>query len=143
MRLRVSTVLVGHVRPDFMRANEEIGKLFSAAAPRAIHDTIIVDNSRPRIDFERVDGQTVVVGGDNSMREFTAWDRGLAYLERERRNPDLIHLATSAYDALYTDYLPKFGERVLDAVWRAGAALPAGQRAARRLQRSRRFGQAS
>jgi len=123
MRLRIATVLVGHERPVYLEKARKIGALLDATAPDAVREMVIVDNSRPRIEFERVDDRTVIIGGDNSMREFTAWDRGLAHLERTRSNPDFVHFATSAFDALYANYLERFDTRMLEAARAARAVV--------------------
>lgn len=123
MRTRISTLLVGHERPVYSEAQRRIDGLLSASVPDAVRNTVIIDNARPRIDFERVGPGVVVIGGDNSMREFSAWDRGLAEIERRRTNPDFVHFATSAFDALYTDYLDRFDAGLLEAAWRAGAVV--------------------
>lgn len=119
MRLRIATVLVGHERASFLEAKAKIDAFFEAKLPTAIRTTVVVDNSRPRCELERLDAHSVIVGGDNSIREFSAWDRGLAYLDRTRQNPDLIHFATSAFDSLYTDYLDRFSSKLLAAAFQA------------------------
>lgn len=123
MRLRIATVLVGHERQVYLEKARKIDALLSATVPNAVREMVIVDNARPRIEFERVDESTVIVGGDNSLREFSAWDRGLAQLERTRSNPDLVHFATSAYDALYSSYLECFDARLLAASLAARAVV--------------------
>ena len=95
MRLRIATVLVGHERPVYLEKARKIDALLAESVPSAVRETVIVDNARPRIDHERLDASTVVVGGDNSFREFSAWDQALAELERTRSNPDFVHFATS------------------------------------------------
>ena len=123
MRLRVATLLVGHERPVYLEKARKIRVRLEESAPDSICEMVIIDNARPRIEFERIDASTVVVGGDNSFREFSAWDRGLAQLARTSSNPDLIHFATSAYDALYSSYLDRFDSRVLDATRRSKVAV--------------------
>jgi len=106
---------VGHERSVYLDALAKIDALFAARVPNAIRTTVVVDNSLPRSEFERLSPTSVIVGGDNSLREFSAWDRGLAYLDRTRENPDLVHFATSAFDSLYTGYLDRFSEEMLVA----------------------------
>jgi hypothetical protein len=123
VRVRVATILVGHERPVYLEALAKIDVFFEEKLPNSIRSTIIVDNSRPRCEFERIAPHSVIIGGDNSLREFSAWDRGLAYLDRTRQNPDLVHFATSAFDSLYTGYLDRFGAQLLDAARGARAVV--------------------
>lgn len=113
MRLRIATILVGHERPAYLEAFRRIDERLAKLCPDAVRATVIVDNARARVEHERLSDELVVVGGDNSHREFSAWDLGLAELERRRENPDLVHFATSAFDALYADYLDLFSEAML------------------------------
>lgn len=121
MRMRISTVLVGHERPAYLEALEKIEAFFADKMPDAIHRSVVVDNDRPRHEFERLGEGRMLIGGDNSLREFSAWDRGIAYLDRMRENPHFVHLATSAFDSLYTQYLDRFGSTLLEAAYRARA----------------------
>ncbi len=123
MRIRLDTLLVGHEAHELMIARGKVDDLLTGLDFSGVRKTVIVNNSRPRVSFERLDDGCVIVGGDNSLREFTAWDQGLAYVERTRSNPDLVHFATSAFNALYTGYLSLFDSSVLEAAWRAGAAV--------------------
>ena len=113
MRLRIATVLVGHERDSYVDAAEKVDLLMKSTCPDAIRTTVIVDNAQPRIALEQLAEDLVIIGGDNTYREFSAWDRGLAHLDRTRENPDLIHFVTSAFDALYSGYLEFFSEDVL------------------------------
>jgi len=123
VRARIATILVGHERPVYLEALAKIDVFFEEKLPNVIRSTIIVDNSRPRCDLERIAPHSAIVGGDNSLREFSAWDRGLAHLDRTRENPDLVHFATSAFDSLYTGYLDCFGAELLDAARGARAVV--------------------
>lgn len=123
MRTRIATILVGHERPTILEALAKIDAFFEEKLPRAVRTTIVVDNGRPRVDHERLGDDRVLVGGDNSLREFSAWDRGIATLDRMRETPDFVHFATSAFDALYVGYLDAFAERMLDSARDARAVL--------------------
>jgi hypothetical protein len=51
------------------------------AWPSAVRRTVIVDNVRPPTYDVRINDATVRIGGDNSLREFSAWERGIAWLD--------------------------------------------------------------
>jgi len=123
MRLRVGTVLVGHERESTLNALAKIDRIFETQAPDVVRSTVIVDNSLPRTEMSLLRPDVIWIGGDNSFREFTAWDRGLAQLDRMRERVDLVHLATSAFDSLYTGYLARFDTPLLKAASAAQAAV--------------------
>jgi hypothetical protein len=75
----------------------------------------VVDNALGP-DFVEAIGDRAVVGGDNSAREFSAFDRGLEYLGGQIWDFDFVHLATSAFNTLYTAYLDRFDTDLLRAV---------------------------
>lgn len=123
MRLRIATLLVGHQPDVYMDALEKIDRFFEIQLANTIRTTIVIDNSLPRTSQSILPGGAMLIGGDNSFREFSAWDRGLAQLDRMRESPDLVHLVTSAFDSLYTGYLARFDERLLKAASANDAAV--------------------
>jgi glycosyltransferase involved in cell wall biosynthesis len=46
--------------------------------------TVVVDNALARTTDSAIDDVTDRIGGDNTLREFSGWDRGLAWLEERR-----------------------------------------------------------
>jgi hypothetical protein len=74
-----------------------------------------VDNSLPSAFVEHA-GQRTVIGGDNSVFEFSGFDKALAFAGSAIHYYDLIHFATSAFDTLYVAYLERFTPVVLGAL---------------------------
>jgi hypothetical protein len=71
---------------------------------RAEITTIVIDNAlppdAPPVDF----GSHWLLPGDNSCSEFSAWDCGLAFARAEGLRSDVVHLVTSTFQSLYSDY---------------------------------------
>ncbi len=104
--------------------NARSPRLFGRQMPAVDRDVLVVDNARPRHAVEeRADG-TTVIGGDNSAREFSAFDRAIEFVGSRIWSYDLVHFATSAFNRLYVAYLERFDTRLLEAL--AGRAVCVG-----------------
>jgi hypothetical protein len=99
----------------YATAEEELGELFRSQLPEVERDTIVVDTALPVGVASREPGRAII-GGDNSAREFSALDSGLAYVGRDIWNYDLVNLTTAAFRQLYVDYLERFRPEVLAAI---------------------------
>jgi hypothetical protein len=117
--MRVVTILVRTGTCEYGDAEAEIAAVFRDRLPDVRRHTVIVDNALPPEAIESAPAR-VVIGGDNSAREFSAFDRGIAHLGGAIWDFDFVHLATSAFNTLYTAYVHRFGEDLL----RAMRALP-------------------
>ena len=112
--MRILTVLARYGLDQYSQAEEAIQGLFDRHLSGAERDVIIVDNALPGDVVERKPGRTLL-GGNNTVREFTAFDRAIAWAGPSLRSYDLVHFATSAFNTLYTSYLDRFTPAVLSA----------------------------
>jgi hypothetical protein len=113
---RVLTILARFGTEQYPHAEREIAELFGRQMPAVDRDVLVVDNARPRHAVEeRADG-TIVIGGDNSAREFSAFDCAMDFVGSKIWSYDLVHFATSAFNRLYVAYLERFGTRLLEAL---------------------------
>src|SRR5262249_6712217 len=83
---------------------------------------IVVDNALPS-GFVEQRSNGVLLGGDNSAREFSAFDRALDFIASEIWTYDLVHFATSAFNTLYVAYLDRFDADVLATMTRRAVCL--------------------
>jgi hypothetical protein len=113
---RVLTVLARYGTEQYPHAEREIAEIFGRQMPSIFRDVLIVDNARPRHSIEEREDGTIVIGGDNSAREFSAFDRAIEFVGSRIWSYDLVHFATSAFNRLYVAYLERFGTRLLDAL---------------------------
>src|SRR5215471_10235159 len=61
------------------------------------YSLLVVDNSRPESFAHRLDNRITHIGGDNSSWEFSAFDRGLAYLDGLGTRAKVYGLVTDAF----------------------------------------------
>ena len=113
--LRVLTILARFGSDQYADAEDEIAGLFGRQMPAIERHVIVVDNALPRdVVDERNDG-SVLIGGDNSSREFSAFDRALEFVGEDIWSYDFVHFATSAFNTLYVAYLDRFAPSLLAA----------------------------
>ncbi len=113
--MRVLTILVRHGTETYSGAEEQLEALVSRLLPGVTRELLVVDNALPRTTVEQSGGRTLL-GGDNRVWEFSAFDRAVEWLGPTLAAYDYIHFATSAFNELYTGYL----ERCTLGVLRAG-----------------------
>lgn len=114
-QLRVLTILARFGRDQYPHADEEIAEIFRRQMPEVDRSVVIVDNALPR-DVVEARGGAVLLGGDNSSREFSAFDRALDFIGSDVWSYDFVHFATSAFNTLHVAYLDRFDTRLLQAL---------------------------
>ena len=110
--MRLLTILARFGTERYPHAEQEIAEIFQRRMPGIDRSVVIVDNALPN-GFEERHSQCVVIGGDNSAREFSAFDRAVQFIGSEIWRYDLVHVVTSAFNTLYVDYLERFDPEVL------------------------------
>jgi hypothetical protein len=113
--VRVLSIFVRTGTTKYASAEQELCDLFRTQLPDVEHDRIVVDTDLPPCEMERSPGR-VVIGGDNSAREFSAFDSGVAFAGESIWDYDLVNLTTAAFRQMYWDYLERFRPEVLAAV---------------------------
>jgi hypothetical protein len=113
--LRVLTILARFGSDQYTDAEDDIAELFARQMPMVERQVVIVDNALPRDVVGRRDDGSVLIGGDNSTREFSAFDRALEFVGAEIWQYDFVHFATSAFKILYVAYLERFVPSLLAA----------------------------
>jgi hypothetical protein len=106
--------LAAHGRAHVAGARERLDALLGRVCPGARARVVVVDNALGgELEIE-LDRDVTCVSGDNRAREFSAWDRGLAWLERAYA-PAPDALVVIANDTLHRHY----GAAWLDGFTRA------------------------
>jgi hypothetical protein len=112
---RVLSIVARFGTAAYPHAERDVDELFERQMPTIDRTSIVVDNSVPRAFVqERRNG--ALLGGDNSAREFSAFDRALDFVGSDIWSYDLVHFATSAFKTLYTAYLDRFSGEVIAAI---------------------------
>jgi hypothetical protein len=120
--MRVLTILARYGTAKYTDALQDLRTLFARQMPELDHDVLVVDNALPPSQAERT-GKIEIIGGDNTVWEFSGWDRGVAYIGARLDEYDYIHLATSAFRQLYVAYLDRFDADMLGLVRGRAVAL--------------------
>jgi hypothetical protein len=107
-----------HGTEKYAAALPRLDEIFRRRMPGTARRTVVIDNALPQGRVEPGPDGVTVVGGDNSAWEFSAWDEGIRFAGAELDGYDLVHLATSAFDTLYTGYLKRFDDALLAEVAR-------------------------
>jgi hypothetical protein len=121
--MRIATLFSRYGVDSFPGAEKDLREIFVNQLPGIRHDLYIIDNALPGETFVVLDENTVLMGGDNRFREFSAWDSAWQKIKNKAVTYQLIHLATSAFNTLYTAYLKLFDYRLLKMTSRYGLVL--------------------
>lgn len=114
--MRILTLLLRYGSTKYPAAEVEIDRIFSAQEPRVERSTVLVDSALPVDYVQRLGANRTLIGADNTFSEWSAADAGIAFLGNEIWSYDLVHLATAAFNTLYTRYLERIETRLLEAV---------------------------
>lgn len=113
--MRLLTILVRFGTEQYADAEQVIDGIFRRQMPGVDRTVVVVDNAVPDATVpER--GARTLLSGDNSAREFSAFDRAVQVIGGEIFDFDLVHFATSAFNSLYVAYLERFDTRVLASI---------------------------
>lgn len=120
--MRILTLLARH-GTDKYKGVEDVDLFFERQLPLVQRELVIIDNALSE-GYEDTAGQNrILIGGSNAQREFSSWESGLAYMAPRLGDFDLVHLATEAFNTLYTRYLDRISSDMLGMILRRGAAL--------------------
>jgi glycosyltransferase involved in cell wall biosynthesis len=78
------------------------------------YHVLVVDNLRPGHWSHEVSDRLAHIGGDNSAWEFSAFDKGLAHLDRAGARADVYALVTDAFTAYGADFLSLITKEVFE-----------------------------
>jgi len=121
--MRVLTLLVRHGTDRFPNAIDDVAGLFARQMPDVEWDLVVIDNKLPEDCEQTLGPHRTLIGGSNAMREFSAWQSGLAFIGQRLDGYDFVNLTTEAFRALYTAYLDRFNTAMLRLVSCRGAAV--------------------
>jgi glycosyltransferase involved in cell wall biosynthesis len=105
--IKLSVVFVQYFQKKYRGALEQLIALLNRL-PSIEATLVVVDNAQPGTWDHEITAQMVHLGGDNSSHEFSAFDRGLSYLEASTIETDVYAFVTDAFTA--------YGDRYLDLI---------------------------
>ncbi len=113
--VRILTIFARYGTTRFADAEARLGQIFAVQLPDVERDVVVVDSALPLGVHETSQGRTVC-GGDNSGREFSAFESALEIVGPAVWDYDLVNLATAAFSEMYAAYLERFRQPVLQAI---------------------------
>jgi hypothetical protein len=121
--MRIVTVLARHGTATYGDAVATMDGLFMRQMADVARDLLVVDTALAEQHHESLGTGRTLIGAPNTHWEFSAWDRGLAWLGERIDTYDFIHLATSAFSMLNTRHLDRFDAGMLGLVRGRAAAV--------------------
>jgi hypothetical protein len=118
----VLILFVRHGTDKYRDALDELDRIYQSRAPNLTRRTIVIDNALGCGLSEELGPNQMLIGGDNTQWEFSGWQCAIDMLGNELANYDAVHLVTSAFRTLYTDYLERFSPQMIDVVARRPVA---------------------
>jgi hypothetical protein len=112
--MRVLVLFVRHGEEKYRNALDELTHLYDRRAAELTRSTIVTDNALPAGTSKELGPDSVLIGGENTWWEFSGWQHAINWLGSEIRKYDVVHLVTSAFGTLYTDYLERFCPRIAE-----------------------------
>jgi hypothetical protein len=112
--MRVLILFVRHGEERYRNALDELAELYDRRAPELMRSTIVIDNALPASLSKEIGPDSALLGGDNTSWEFSGWQRAICELGNVIKKFDVVHLVTSAFRTLYTDYLERFSTQIAE-----------------------------
>lgn len=78
------------------------------------YDAVLIDTALPADLQVSLGPHIVMIGGDNSRREFSGWDTALARFPDLLDGYDLVHVVTSAFENEYNGFYPYINREMFD-----------------------------
>lgn len=120
--MRILTLFVRHGTTKYGEALEDLRRFHRTRLPGVDHDILVIDNALQGPVTDPPASHELIAGSNRSW-EFSAWDEGLVHVGSRVWGYDLVHLVTAAHGELYTRYIDRFDEPMLDLVAGRGAAV--------------------
>lgn len=117
----LAVVLVQYDREKYRGALERLLAVVDRLSATAT--VVVVDNRYPKMKTRRVSDQLIHIGGDNSAWEFSAFDKGVRFLDRSGIRPDLYAFVTDAFMAYGDAFLELIDDQAVETALRLGACL--------------------
>ncbi len=114
--MRVLVLFVRYGGERYGNALDELTRLYERRAPQLTRSTVVIDNALPAESSKELGPDSILIGGNNTWWEFSGWQRAIDELGSDIKNYDVVHLVTSAFQTLYTDYLERFCSQMVELV---------------------------
>ncbi|KWE61109.1 hypothetical protein WL76_03210 [Burkholderia ubonensis] len=103
--MKILTLFVRYGDTDYQGAFKRLCQMYERVGGLD-YDALLIDTALPPGVHAKLGPRTVLIGGDNTRREFSGWDTALAYLGSDIDRYDIIHVVTSAFENEYNGFYP-------------------------------------
>ncbi|RQR58332.1 glycosyltransferase [Burkholderia sp. Bp9125] len=103
--MKLLTLFVRYGDADYQGAFKRLCQMYQRVGGLD-YDALLIDTALPPGEYAKLGPRTVLIGGDNTRREFSGWDTALAYLGSAIDRYDLVHVVTSAFENEYNGFYP-------------------------------------
>lgn len=103
--MKLLTLFVRYGDTDYEGAFKRLCQMYQRVGGLD-YDALLIDTALPPGVHARLGPRALLIGGDNTRREFSGWDTALAHLGSEIDRYDLVHVVTSAYENAYNGFYP-------------------------------------
>ncbi|WP_051983779.1 glycosyltransferase family 4 protein [Burkholderia pyrrocinia] len=103
--MKLLTLFVRYGDADYQGAFKRLCQMYQRVGGLD-YDALLIDTALPPGVHAKLGSQALLIGGDNTRREFSGWDTALAYLGSAVDRYDLIHVVTSAFENEYNGFYP-------------------------------------
>jgi hypothetical protein len=111
--MRILTIFVRYGQTSYPDSFERLQTFYLKNFKGIDPDFIIVDNELPINSHLQAQSNVCIIGGSNKYWEFSGFDDAVSYIGKNILNYDVVHIVTSAFGELYTDYIDKISISML------------------------------
>jgi hypothetical protein len=102
--VRILSLFVRYGDVDYGGAYQSLMELYSSKFPDVEINSVIIDAALPKGVEAHIGLSGLLMAGDNSRREFSAWDDALVRFHHDLHKYDLVHLVSSAFQNEYNGF---------------------------------------
>ncbi|MCO1456910.1 glycosyltransferase [Burkholderia multivorans] len=103
--MKLLTLFVRYGDADYEGAFKRLCQMYQRVGGLE-YDALLIDTALPLGVHAKLGSRTLLMGGDNTRREFSGWDTALAHLGPALESYDVVHVVTSAFENEYNGFYP-------------------------------------
>lgn len=111
--MKVLTLFVRYADKDYRGAFKRLCEMYERI-DGVDYDALLIDTAMPLDCAVPLGSRAMLIGGDNTRREFSGWDSALAKVGDALESYDLVHVVTSAFENEYNGFYPYINRAMFD-----------------------------
>lgn len=114
MSLKILSLYIRYGTDKYTHGYDDLSHYYATCLPKTKVQRVIIDNAQHTDSYQKEADGTLIIGGDNKFWEFSGWDHAIDFLRDKIVHYDYVHLVTSAYNQLYTAYINRISQPMLE-----------------------------